>query len=127
MEQWIYYIGGLGVAIFIAILFEDVRDFISDGFEEVISFEWIGDFWDFLSSAFEDIGEFSVYGITFAILSLGVSYATRWLNFSGENMGIIESMTQYMSPTQRILWTILSYAGAGIAGYFMGKAFENTA
>jgi len=107
-------------------LLEDGWEAIVDGLGSVFSFEWLGDVGEFFSSMFEDIGEFSFLGLTFAVIAVGVSYGTRYLNLNGSGMGTIESMTQFMPPTERIVWTILSYVAAGVAGYFLGKHFENT-
>jgi hypothetical protein len=144
MVTWLWYVIGLVITFIVTLFFEAIRDFYMDildsitdliedifgdlgeGFVYVITFEWVGDIPDFFSSMFEDLGEFSIYGLTFGILSIGMMYATRYINLAGSGMGLIESMTQYMSPTQRIFWTIASYVGSFIAGYFIGKYFENT-
>lgn len=113
-------------------IFDDAWDFVVDGAEYLASFEWWGDSWegvgDFFGSMFEGLGEFSFLGLTFGTMGLVFSYATKFLNFTGadKQMTLIASMTQYMQPTERIVWTILSYVGAFIAGYMMGKYFENT-
>ncbi len=113
-------------------IFEEAWDFIIDGTEYFFSFEWFGDAWDgiidFFSSMFEGIGEFSFLGLTFGILTVLFSYLTKFLNFTGadKQMTLIASMTQFMPPGERILWTVVSYLGAFIAGYLLGKHFENT-
>ena len=112
-------------------LLEDAWDGLIDGSEYFFSFEWLGDIGEFFGSMFEDIGEFSFLGLTFAILAVLASYGTKYLNFgivegSTKQVTLIASMTQYMPPGERILWTVLSYAGAFVAGYLMGKHFENT-
>lgn len=114
------------ILLIVALIFEDSRDWLVEAWEYVISFEWFEDLKDVIASAFEDIGEFSIYGLVFAFIFLGVSYSTRYINMGAKGMGLIESMTQYMSPTQRIFWTIASYVGTAIIGYFMGKFYENT-
>lgn len=112
--------------------FEDAWDAITDGFEYFISFEWIGDAWegisDFFGSMFEGINEFSFMGLAFGIMTVGFSYLTKFLNFTGDDkqMTLIASMVQHMPPAQRLFWTIASYVSAFIAGYFVGKYFENT-
>jgi hypothetical protein len=126
ITHWYYYVGGLVVAIIVALLWEDSRDWLSETFEYIITFEWFGDVGDFFGSMFEGLGEFSIYGLVFGVLTVGFSYMTRYINLAGKGMGLIESMTQYMSPNQRFFWTIASYVGSFVAGYFMGKFFENT-
>ena len=105
---------------------EDAWDMFLEGLEYIFTFEWWGDVADLLGSAFEDIGEFSFFGLAFGILGVAFSFGTRYFNLNGTGMGIIESMTQFMPPFQRIMWTVLSYVGAFIGGYIMGKYFENS-
>jgi hypothetical protein len=112
-------------------IFEDAWDFIVDGAEYFISFEWIGDVWEgmteFLGSAFSLEG-FSFLGLTFGVLAFAFSYLTKYLNFTtdGKGMTLIATMVQHMPPAQRVFWTIASYGAAFIAGYFLGNYFENT-
>ena len=87
-------------------------------------FEDIG---DWFSGLFENVDGLSSYGIIFALIALGVSYGTRFISFGDTDGGLIEIMTASMPHAQRLFWTIASYAAAGIAGYFMGKKFEDTA
>ena len=111
---------------------EDAWDAIVDGVEYLFSFEWIGDAWEgtteFFGSMFEGIGQFSFMGLAFAIMTVGFSYSTRYLNITGDDKGmsLIATMVQHMPPAERLFWTVASYVGAFIAGYFMGKYFENT-
>jgi hypothetical protein len=106
---------------------DDIWDNILDGLAYAFSFEWISDLWEFISAGFEDIGELSVYGLVMGTLSLLFTYATRSINvFGGKKLGLIESMTQYMKPTSRVMWTVICYVGVFIAGYLLGKMFENT-
>lgn len=109
-------------------MLEDAWGGLVDGFGYVFGFEWLEDVGEFFGSMFENIGEFSFLGLTFGVLSVGFSYATKFLNFTGadKQMTLIASMVQYMPPTQRIVWSVLSYVGAFVAGYFVGKHFENT-
>lgn len=111
---------------------EDAWDFFVDGISYLFSFEWVGDVFegmgDFFGAMFEGITEFSFMGVTFGILSVSASYATKFLNVSGtdKQMTLIASMTQYMPLKQKIIWTIASYVGAFIGGYLLGRYFENT-
>jgi hypothetical protein len=106
---------------------DDIWDAIVDGFDYLISFEWLSDLWEFISAGFEDMGELSIYGVIMAVISVGLTYSTRYFNFvANKQIGLIESMTQYMKPGQQVIWTIICYAGVAIAGYLLGKMFENT-
>lgn len=116
-------------------ILEDGWDMLMDAGEYLFSFEWIGDVWegtiDFFGSMFEGIGEFSFLGMTFGILAVLASYGTKFLNFgiiegSTKQITLIASMVQYMPPIEQVIWTILSYIAAFIAGYLVGNRFENT-
>jgi hypothetical protein len=107
-------------------VFEDAWDSICDGFDYFISFEWWEDVTEGVGDAFSNLSEFSTFGLTFGILTVLFSYATRYVNLNGTGMGIIESMTQFMPPLERTLWTIISYVGSFVAGYFLGSYFENS-
>ena len=104
----------------------DIWDAIVDGFEYVISFEWIGDLGEFFGSLFENMGEFSPWGILFSVLGVGFTYLTRFVNINGSGLGMIESMTQFMQPLNRILWTVGTYVAIAIAGYIIGSYMENS-
>lgn len=108
-------------------LLEDAWDGIVDGFDYFIHFEWIGDVGDFISAMFENLDEFSFLGLTFGFLAIGVSYGTKYLQLLGnQHMTLIAVMVQHMPPAQKVIWTILSYVAAFVAGYFVGNRFENT-
>lgn len=116
----------------LADLFDDAWDSLIDMGEYLFSFEWIGDAWEAVSegigAAFTGLSEFSFMGMAFGILAVSASYITKFLNVTGadKQMTLIASMVQYMPPVQAMFWSIASYAGAFLAGYFVGSAFENT-
>ena len=96
----------------------DIFDYISEGFEYIISFDWFGDLTDALGSAFEGIGEFSFLGIAFGLLTGGLNwYLRKWLLYP---------FLQYYNPTWKIIMTIATIGASFIAGYFIGKFYENT-
>jgi uncharacterized protein YjeT (DUF2065 family) len=97
---------------------EDAWDSLVEGFWYILSFEWWGDFTEAIGSAFEDIGELSIFGIAFAVIGVGMIFMLR------EQM--LNPFLKFYSPAGRILWGGVTYVGTGIAGYFMGKYFENS-
>jgi len=64
----------------------DIWDYLADGWDYVISFEWWDDFKDFLSEFFENIGEFSIIGLVHAVVFGGLTFMTlRKLEFIKAN------------------------------------------
>lgn len=129
MIEWYWLLGGGILALITSLLFEPVRDFIVDIFEDIfqdfwdgliyiITLQWVGDIPEFFGSMFENIGEFSPFGLVFGLLSAGLIYMLReqMLTPFIKNMGGIEG----------IFWTIATYVVCFATGYFMGKHFENT-
>lgn len=98
--------------------FDDIWDDFVEGVGNFFSFEWASEMFSFEGM--------SNYGLGFGTFSVLVSYMTRYINLNGSGLGLIESMTQFMPPAQRIFWTIASYVGAFIGGYFIGNYYENT-
>lgn len=136
LENWIFYTG-LGLILFIIGFFiEPVKDFyieawefITGIFEDIlgdfgsgliylITFEWVRDIPDFFSTMFDDITELSLYGIAFGLIALVLIYYVRGYT--------IAPFVQYYSPAMALFWTITTYVGVFIGGYFMGKFFENS-
>ncbi len=99
--------------------YELIWEYISEALVYAISFEWLSDVWELMGSAFEGLSEFSVYGLAFGIATAGFTFLLR--------KQILQSFTQYMSPTSKVFWTIATYAGCFIGGYVLGKGFENAA
>jgi len=112
----------------IADFFADLWDNTLDLLAYIFTFEWIGDIWEFFGTMVEGLGQFSFIGLAFGALTVMSSYGTKYLNLTGtdKQMTLVASMVQYMPPTQRIIWTVLSYLSCFIAGYLLGKHFENT-
>jgi len=99
-------------------MIDEIWDAIADGFSYIISFEWFGDFWEFISSAFENLGEFSIIGILFGVCASGLIFILRkWT---------LNPFLLYMGGVERLVWSIITYLGCFIGGYFLGVAFENT-
>lgn len=118
MERWmIISLVALG-AFIVSLFFEEARDYYMDALNYIISFDWMSDIGDFLGSAFEGLSDFSFYGLSFALLATGLIFFTRSY--------MIEPFVQYYDPFQRMFWTIATYVAVFIAGYLLGKAFENT-
>ena len=114
-----YYVGGAVVALVVALIFEDSRDYLTEAFEYFIGFEWLSDLWEFVTSAFEDMGEFSWYGLVFgALTTIFLYFLSDWT---------LAPFLAYYDATGKILWGTITYVGTFAAGYFMGKAFENSA
>jgi len=110
--------GGIAVAIVIAFLFEDSREFISETFEYIIGFEWWSDLWELISSAFEDIGDISFVGLAFGIIGTGVVYVFR--------KQMLNPFLIHMGSMEAVFWGGATYIGTFIAGYLLGKGMENS-
>ena len=110
--------GGLAVAVVGALLFEDSRDWIVDTLTYIFSFEWFGDFFGFLGELFEGIGEFSITGLILGIVGLATIYLARDY--------MLKPFLMYMSPMEAMFWGVATYVGTFIAGYLLGKGFDNT-
>lgn len=116
--EWYYWLLGIAGALGIALIFEESRDWLKEAFESIITFEWLGSLWELISGAFEGLGEFSMYGLTFGCVGIVFLFAvSKWT---------LAPFLVYYSPTGKIVWTIITYAGTFVATYLMGKAFENS-
>ncbi len=104
---------GLGVALVIALIVEDSREWLLEQLET--GWEATG---EVFSGAFEDLSDVSIYGIVFGIVSVATIYLTR-------NM-MLNKMLEPMTASGRIIWAILTYIACFAAGYFVGKGFENS-
>lgn len=113
MINILYILGGLVVAFIIAMFFEEPREYVTDAFQYIISFEWFGDIWEFITGMFENISEFSIMGLVFGLSSVGIIFALR--NY------MLNSFLQYMSPIQKIIWGGATYLVCFVAGYLIGK------
>ena len=96
----------------------DILDSLLDAKDYVVGLEWIDDIKDFFSSMFENIGEFSVKGVIFGILSAGLIFLLR--------KQMLLPFLKFYKPTGRIIWEVLTYIACFIAGYLLGKHFDNS-
>ena len=99
-------------------MLEDIWDAIMDGFAYIFSFEWLGDIWELFGSMFENISEFSILGAVFGIIGAGTIFLAR--NY------MLNPFLVHMGPVEAAFWGGATYVGTFIAGYFVGKHFENT-
>lgn len=99
-------------------MIEEIWDAICDVWEYIISFNWLEDIWDFFGTMIEGISEFSVLGLVFGIIGFGTIYLAR--NY------MLVPFLEHMDPTEAVLWGGATYLGTFIAGYLVGKHFENT-
>jgi hypothetical protein len=110
-------LAGLVIAFIVSLFFEESREFYSTIFEFIG--EGLSSIWELITSGFENITEVSVYGLAFAVLGTTLIFFTReWM---------ITPFVQYYNPPERIFWTVATYITVFLGGYFLGKAFENTA
>lgn len=113
MNNLIWLGVGVVVALVIALIFEDSRDWIMDILAYIFSFEWLGDLWEFITGMFEDLGEFSVGGLIFAVLVVGFIYGFR-------NQMLIPFLN-HMGRVEYLFWGGATYLSGAIFGYLIGK------
>ena len=99
-------------------MIEEIWDLICDGFFYVVKFEWVPDLWEFIQTMFENIKEFSVIGLVLGIIGAGFVFVLR--------NKMLNPFLVHMSPGMAIFWSVATYIGTFIAGYLVGKHFENT-
>lgn len=95
---------------------DDAIDFVMDIPDHIM--ELPSTIAEFFGGMFENIDEFSFIGLGFAVAVLLFVYALRdyMLNPFLLHMGVFEYW----------FWMIVTYAGCGIMGYFVGKTlFDN--
>lgn len=97
---------------------EDIWDKILEGFAYIFSFEWLGVVWEFITSMFENISEFSITGAILGIIGAGTIFLAR------DDM--LKPFLIHMGPMEAAFWGIATYVGTFIAGYMVGKGFDNT-
>jgi MFS superfamily sulfate permease-like transporter len=98
--------------------FSDIWDYICDGFDYIIHFEWVGDAKDGIVDLFSNLGEFSKYGLVFGILGcLFLILTSKWM---------LSPFLSYMKPTAKVIVLIGTYVGTFIACYLVGSHFENS-
>lgn len=99
-------------------MFEEIWDWVCDGFAYIISFEWLGDMWEFFGSMFENLSEFSVLGVVFGLIGSGTIFLARDY--------MLSPFLLHMGPIEAGFWGVATYLGTFMAGYLIGKGFENT-
>lgn len=102
----------------IADFFTDAWDYIWDFLVYLFTFEWFGDVGDFFSTMFEGFWELSIFGIFFGIVGTATVYLAR--NY------MLYPFLVHFSPVMAIVWGAVTYIGTFIAGYMVGKYFENS-
>jgi hypothetical protein len=100
-------------------MLDEILESIVEGFHYLISFSWLGDLGELFGSMFENMSELSMYGLAMGIVGAGTVFLAKDY--------MLTSFTKYMSPIEGMFWTGATYIGTFVAGYFMGKHFENTA
>jgi len=99
-------------------MIDEIIDFIGDIISYIFSFEWLSDIWEFISSMFENITDFSVYGLVFGLIGFSVVF------FAKDYM--LNPFLVNMKEFEALFWMIATYISTFIAGYLIGKHFENT-
>ena len=96
--------------------FDDIIDSILDIPDTIMDFpDIVG---EFFSSMFENISEFSITGLVFAVISVGIIFFLRtWL---------LNPFLSYMGGIEKIVWMVLTYVACFVGGYFIGNYFENS-
>lgn len=96
----------------------DIWDYILDGFDYIIHFDWFFDLKDLMVDLFSGLSEFSRLGLGFGIAGI------LFLVFTKKFM--LDAFLLYMNPAQRIITSILTYVGTFVACYILGNRFENS-
>ncbi len=97
---------------------DDFWDYIVDGFDYIIHFEWVGDLKDGIVETFSNLGEFSMYGLIMGICGI------LFLLFTKKYM--LDAFLKYMKPGAGIVITILTFALTFVALYLIGSRMENS-
>jgi len=117
MNSLIWWIG-IPAVIAGLLIWEDSRDWMIEAFQYIFSFEWLGDFFGFISEMFEGIGEFSITGLVLGLVGVLTIYLARSY--------MLYPFLDFMGPMEAIIWGAATYIGTFIAGYLVGKGFDNT-
>ena len=99
-------------------MIDEIIDWFMEILSYIFSFEWLSDVWEFISSMFENIEEFSVFGLIFGIISAGFIFIVRDY--------MLQPFLVHMGTFEALFWMIATYLACFVAGYLMGKHFENT-
>lgn len=96
----------------------DIWDYILDGFDYFIHFDWFFDLKDLIVDMFTGLSEFSKVGLAFGVLGvLFLLFTKQWM---------LDSFLAYMKPAQKVITSILTYVGTFVACYILGNRFENS-
>lgn len=101
------------MALVVALIIEDTREWLIDGLNYVIGFEWLSDLWEFITGMFEDLGEFSFGGLAFGAVVVLFIYLLR-------NQMLIPFLN-HMGRVEYLFWGGATYFSAAIGGYLVGK------
>ncbi len=97
---------------------DDIWDSIVDSFAYIFSFEWVSDMWEFFGSMFENLSEISITGLIFGLIGAGTIFIARDY--------MLGPFLKHMGPMESMFWAVATYLGCFVAGYLIGKRFENT-
>lgn len=100
-------------------MIDEIWDWITEKISYIFSFEWFSDLGEFFGAMFSGLTELSIYGLFFGAIGFGTIFFLR--NY------MLVPFTSKMTPFSAIFWTIATYISTFIAGYLVGKGFENTA
>lgn len=99
-------------------MIEEIWDAICEGTSYIFSFEWVGDMFETIGTVFEGLSQFSVLGLVFGIVGAGTIFLARDY--------MLSPFLIHMGPAEAVFWGVATYLGSFIAGYLVGKHFENT-
>ena len=99
-------------------IFEEAWDYLTEGLEYFISFDWFGDLGEVFSGMFDGLSEVSILGIVFGLLCAGYNYYFR--NY------MIYPFTQGQSPMMQGITFIGALIAGFIGGYLVGNYFEKS-
>ena len=108
---------------------EDAWDWLVDSLSDFFSFEWIGDVWEgigdlfsSLGDVFSDLGELSGVGFAFGFIAVAIIL----LPFPILKHSMLSPFLQNYGMSGKILWGGITVIGTFIAGYVIGKMFEDS-
>jgi len=99
-------------------MLEEIWDNILDGLSYLFGFEWLGDIWECVGSMFENISDFSILGSVLGLIGFLTVFLLRKF--------MLNPFLLHMGPIESIFWSAATYVGTFVAGYLVGKHFENT-
>jgi Na+/H+-dicarboxylate symporter len=119
MQKGLIFLIIIFVAFIISLFFGNIRDIYLDALsiiwekiQDFFTFQWVGDI-------FSNIWEVSTYGLVFGVLGVGIIFISR--------NQMLHPFLDSMPPSSKLIWGAGTYIGTFIAGYLVGKYFQNTA